>query len=72
MPNKVQDVTNNAGATRTAEQRAIKEESELHGASPTGCKTWEERDNCAIFEKLEPGVQCPKCKFWTKNSGPSD
>jgi len=75
MPNKVQDVTSNKGATKTAEQRAIKEESELHGVSPltdTGCKTWEERDNCAIFANLEAGVQCPKCKFWTKNSGPSD
>ena len=75
MPNKVQDVTNNKGATRTAEQRVTKEESSLHEVSPlttTGCKTSEERDNCAIFASLEAGVQCPKCRFWTKNSEPSD
>jgi hypothetical protein len=75
MPNKVQDLTSNAGATKIAIQKAIKEESEIHGASlatNTGCKTWEERDDCAIFANLEVGVQCPKCKYWTKNSGPSD
>lgn len=75
MPNKVRDVTNNTGVTETAEQRVTKEESELHGALPvtkTGCKTEEERDSCAIFESLEAGVQCPKCRFWTKNLGPSD
>jgi len=75
MPNTIQNVTNNAGVTETSVQRATKEEAESHGALPvtkTGCKTWEERDNCAIFASLEAGVQCPTCKYWTKNSGPSD
>ena len=71
MPDKAQRVTNNPGATEAAEQRVPKEESELHGVTPA-CKTWEERDNCEIFASLEPGVQCPKCKFWTKNIGLSD
>ena len=71
MPNKIQDVTSNTGVTETAEHGVTKDESELHGAK-TGCKTWEERDDCAIFGSLEAGIQCPKCRFWTKNSGPSD
>ena len=75
MPDKVQGVTSNTGVTETAKHTVTKEVSELHGSLPvtrTGCETWEERDNCAVFASLEAGVQCPKCKFWTKNSGPSD
>lgn len=71
MPDKKQGVTNKPGVTEAAAQEVPKEESELHGAAPA-CKTWEERDNCEIFASLEPGAQCPKCKYWTKNIGVSD
>ena len=71
MSDKAQGVTNKPSVMKTADQVLPKEESELHGAV-SGCKTWEERDNCEIFASLAPGLQCPKCKFWTKNSGVSD
>ena len=70
-PSKAQGVTNKPGVTETTKQRVPKDESELHGEVP-GCKNWEERDNCEIFASLAPGLQCPKCKFWTKNIGVSD
>lgn len=75
MPNRVLVATHNPAVTKTAEPRVTKEGSESHEASAVpqiGCKTEEERDNCAIFEALEARVQCPKCRFWTKNIGISD
>ena len=71
MPDKKKGVTGKPGVAATAAQGVPNEESEFHGAVP-GCKTWEERDNCEVFASLAPGLQCPKCKFWTKNSGVSD